>query len=73
MTTQMTTLCIVAYLASCAFTFCWCMGDWLHSFGRVTRGDIAFFCFMAVIPGIGIILWVIASTNGFWSKQVWPK
>jgi hypothetical protein len=66
-------LIVAAYLASFVFTLSWCARQWLNEFGEVTRGDLALFAFMALIPGMGAILWILESTHGFWSKQVWPK
>jgi uncharacterized membrane protein HdeD (DUF308 family) len=68
---------IAAYVTSYAFGFWFMCEDHLKSFGKVTRGDMAFFTFLSTIPLVGIIVGIISLCNsrfeGFWSKEVWRK
>jgi hypothetical protein len=51
--------------------------DYYRTFKRVTRGDIAFFCYIAAHGPIALPLAFLVHAGNqldrFWSKQVWPK
>lgn len=68
---------ILVWLPCAAFTFWACTGDLLRSFGRITRGDLAFITLLALIGPVGLGAGIVAMFGGrgskFWSKRVWPK
>ena len=53
--------------------------NWHRQFGKLTRGDVAFFvCLVGFLGPLGLIIAVIVSiadapSGTFWSKQIWPK
>jgi hypothetical protein len=70
------TIAVLGWIAISAFNLWALVGDQTRTFGKVTRGDLAFCLFLAVLGPLGLLAAIAALCHGkfnrFWSKRVWP-